>query len=132
MTTKTMLKLCATFESASGVALIAFPNSIVRAFVEDGLPGDVELARIAGLAPLLLGLVCWPKGDDDVSAQILMAQFVYTLLIALYLAYLRLAGGFASTLLLPISALHGLLALLLAGLAVERVLAANAPHAGQR
>ncbi len=132
MTTKSMLKLCAMFESASGVALITFRNLILSAFLGGGSPGDVELARVAGLAPLLLGLVCWPKGDDDVSAQILLAQFAYTLLIALYLGYLRLAGGFTSTLLLPTSVLHGLLALLLAVLAFERVLAANAPHAGQR
>ncbi len=69
-----MLKLCATFESASGVALIAFPNVIVWAFFGGGLSGDVELARGTGLAPLLLGLVCWPKGDDDVFAQILLAK----------------------------------------------------------
>ena len=132
MTTRTMLKLCATFESASGVALIAFPNSIVWAFFGGGLPGDVELTRGAGLAPLFLGLVCWPRGDGDVAAQILLAQFAYTLLVALYLGYLRLFGGFNSILLWPTSALHGLLALLLAGLAFERVSAAKAPRVDQR
>jgi hypothetical protein len=52
--------------------------------------------------------------------QLIFAQLTYNALTVLYLGYLRLEGGFTSSLLLPISALHGLMAIILAGLAYER------------
>ncbi len=126
LTTITLLRLCATFESATGVVQIAFPDFLVRVlFGSGGLSSDIVVSRGAGLGPFVLGLACWPI-EDDVAATVIWAQLVYNLLVALYLGYLRIAGGFVGALLWPACALHAVIALLLAVLAYERVSAAKA------
>jgi hypothetical protein len=49
----------------------------------------------------------------------LCGAFECNLLAALYLGYLKITGGFASTLLWPTCALYAVIALLMAGLACE-------------
>ena len=109
MTKQTLLRVCAAFEIATGVASIANPDFV----------GDFAITRAVGVGPLLLGLVCWPSGDD-IAARIIWAQLAYNLFTAIYLGFLRLAGGFASTLLWPLCALHAVIALMLAGLVYEK------------
>lgn len=119
MKTKTLLMMCGTFEIATGVAMIAAPGFVMREFFLGSASADIAMARAVGFGPLILGCICWPVGDD-VDSQLIFAQLTYNSLTALYLGYLRLEGGFTSPLLLPISALHGLIAIILAGLAYER------------
>jgi len=126
MTTNAILKLCGGFEGALGVALIAFPDFVLRAFFTGGfssdvLSSDVLVARVTGSVLLILGLGCWPRGEDEVSTSLLTSQFAYTALTAVYIAYLGFTGGFDSALLWVTSALHALLALLLAGITYERI-----------
>jgi hypothetical protein len=99
---------------------LAVPDSVIRTLLGSDSSGDIAIARIAGFGPFLLGLACWPGEDDVVTAQVLWAQLTYNLLIALYLGYLRVGGGFVSSALWPACALHASLALLLAGTAYER------------
>jgi len=101
-------------EVATGIALIALPEAVARlllgtSFAESG----IAVARLTGCALLSLGLGCWP-GDGEPTPQATRALFVYNLLAGLYLGYLRVDGGFAGILLWPASALHVLLAVLLA------------------
>ena len=120
MTTRTLVVLDAALEVATGVALIADPTFVVRVLLGAGLSaGGIAVGRVAGLGLLSLGLACWPSGDGA-SAQATWALFTYNLLVALYLGYLRLGGGFLGYLLWPAFALHALLALLLARPAYER------------
>lgn len=126
-----MLGLSAGFECASGFALIVFPEFIVREFFGSDLSGDVALARVTGFIVFLLGLAWWPRGEDGVAASILWTQFGYNLLIAMSLGYLGVAAGFGAVLVWLLCSLHVLLALLLAGLTYERVVAARSGRADQ-
>jgi hypothetical protein len=130
MTTRTLLRLCATFEGVTGIALMAEPDVIVRELFGGGLSGDITIARAAGFCLFFLSLVCWPS-EDDTAGQVIWAQLAYNLLTALYLGYLKLAGGIVSALLWPVCALYAVIALLLAGLAYERVSAAKTGRANQ-
>ena len=119
MTTKTLMRLCAAVEGATGVALFAAPDLVIRMVFGGGFTSDIAVARGAGLAPFVLGLACWPIGND-IPARVIWAQLTYSLLVGLYLVYLRVGGGFAGSLLWPASGLHAVMALLLAGLAYEK------------
>jgi len=130
MTTRTLLRLCATFEGVTGIALMTEPDFIVRELFGGGLSGDIAIARAAGLCSFFLGLACWPIGDD-IAGQVIWAQLAFNLLTALYLGYLKLAGGFVSALLWPVCVLYAVIALLMAGLAYESVSAAKTGRANQ-
>ncbi len=100
--------------------MIADPDFVARLLLGVGLSNTgIAVGRLAGLGLLSLGLACRP-GGDDASTQALVALFIYNLLAALYLGYLRVGAGFVSYLLWPACVLHALLALLLARPAYER------------
>src|SRR5882672_319338 len=112
MTTKTLVMLDAALEVATGVALIADPDLVVRVLLGAGLSGGgIAVGRLAGLGLLSLGLACWPSGNEA-TPQATWSLFTYNLLAALYLGYLRVGGGFVSYLLWPAFALHALLTIL--------------------
>ena len=132
MTTRMLVTLSAAIEAVTGVALIADPSLVARVLLGAGLSGaGIAVGRVGGLGLLSLGLACWRSGDDA-TARAIWALFIYNLLAAIYLGYLRLGGGFDSYLLWPACALHALLAVLLARPAYERVLAAKAAQADSR
>jgi hypothetical protein len=130
MTTRTLLRLCATFEGVTGITLMVEPDFIARELFRGGLSGDIAIARVAGLCSFFLGLACWPIGDD-IAGQVIWAQLAYSLLTALYLGSLKVAGGFVSALLWPVCALYAVIDLLMAGLAYERVSEAKTGRANQ-
>lgn len=114
MTTRTLVMLSAAIELATGIALIVAPGFVVHVLLgADASGAGIAVARVAGLGLLSLGLACWP-GSNDVTPRATRALFTYNLLVALYLGYLRVGGGFVSYLLWPACALHALLTLLLA------------------
>ncbi len=120
MTTRTLVRLSAALEAATGVALIAAPGFVVAVLLGAGLSGSgIAVARVGGFGLLSLGLACWPSGPDA-TAHAIRALFTYNLLAAVYLGYLRVGGGFVSYLLWPACVLHALLALLMARPAYEK------------
>ncbi len=99
-------------EMVSGLALIGLPGFVGRALLGADLSASgIAVARVAGLGLLSLGLACWP-GQHDIPPHVTRALFVYNLFAALYLGYLRMAGGFVSYLLWPASILHAVLTIL--------------------
>jgi hypothetical protein len=129
MTTKSLLRLCAGFVGATGLGLIISPGFVVL-LSGGGLSGDRVMAGGVGLVLLLLSLKCWPNGDD-IDGRAVWALLAYNLFTALYLGYLKFTAGFVSALLWPIFVLHAVIALLLVGLAYERVSAANIGRVNQ-
>ena|SRR5271167_3065311 len=128
MTTRTLARLSATIEAATGVALIAVPDLVARVLLGVGLSDSgVAVARIAGFGLLALGLASWPTAGDATPSTV-RALFAYNLLAALYLGYLRVSGEFVAFLLWPACALHAVVALLLARPAYS---AANANRANK-
>jgi hypothetical protein len=113
MTTKTLLTLAAGLEVATGVALSLSPTLVVRLLFGPELsPGGVAVGRVGGFALMSLAIACWPRNYP--SAPTTRALFLFNLLTALYLGYLKLAGNFTSYLLLPACLLHAVIAILLA------------------
>jgi hypothetical protein len=125
-----LMGLCATFEGALGVALIAGPYFAASEVFGAFLPGDIAVARGAGVFLLFLALVGSPIGED-IDPLILLVQFIYNLLTSLYLGYLSFTSGFVNNLLWPVCVLHAVIATLLAGLIHEKSVAINSGRANQ-
>ncbi len=114
MTATTVVRVSAAIEVATGAALIAVPGLVAHVLLNAELSdAGTAVARLAGIALLCLSLACW-TGSADASAPAIRGLFVYNLLAAVYLAYLRIGAGFDSYLILPACALHFVLGLLLA------------------
>jgi hypothetical protein len=126
MTTRTLIVVSAAIEAATGVALIANPDFVVNVLLRAGLSGaGVAVARVGGFGLLSLGLACWPN-REEVPARAIWVLFLYNLLAALYLGYLRFGGVFVSTVLLLAFVLHAVLTLLLVRPAYEAISAQKA------
>ena|SRR5271165_6203836 len=114
MTTRLLRTVSAAIEAATGIALIAVPELVGRVLLGVSLSeSGVAVARLAGVALLSLGLACWPTAND-INSSALRGLFVYNLLAAVYLGYLRASGEFAGFLLWPACALHAVLTILFA------------------
>ncbi len=109
---KTLLTISASLELATGVAVIAAPNLVVRVlFSADLTPGGEAVGRVGGCGLLSLAIACWPRSTGDHS-QPIKALLLYNLAAACYLGYLGITGEFGSPFLLPVAALHGALGVL--------------------
>jgi hypothetical protein len=126
MTTRTLVKVSAAIEAATGLALIAAPELVAHVLLGAGLSASgIAVARVAGFGLLSLGLACWPGAAGD-TPQVTRALLIYNLLAALYLGYLRVGGVFVSYLLWPACVLHALLAILFVRAWYQRLSSASA------
>jgi len=112
-TLKRILAFSSLVEGATGLALMIDPRLVVALLVGKSDVEELPLGRIVGIALLALGLASWPGRQPDSSASVVRAMLAYNALIALYLAYLYLAGHLGGLLLWPAVALHAVVALLL-------------------
>jgi len=111
MKIKTLLMLSSSLEFVTGLALIAAPSLVTKMLLSAELAaGGVSVGRVAGFGLVSLAMASWPFGEGD-QTQSVRALFLYNLLAACYLGYLRIGGEFSSVFLLPVSFLHGVLAL---------------------
>lgn len=102
-----VLALAAAGEIATGLALLLVPSLAGQALLGEDLTGvAITVARVAGIALIGLGVACWPGTP-------LMGMSIYSAAVALYLAYVGLAGGFVGMLLWPAVVLHVVLTVLL-------------------
>ena len=113
---RTLLIVTALLEAATGFALAAFPSLLVSLLI--GLPLDTRpgsvVGRLAGVALLTLGLVCWLARNDQqsrVMAGPVLAMLFYNVAAATLLAYVRLGLRLPGIGLWPAVALHAVLAL---------------------
>ena len=104
---KKALMFAAVAEAGTGLALATVPSLVGQLLLGQELTGiAIAVARVTGIALIALGVSCWPGPP-------LVGMLIYTTLVALYLAYLGVAGGFSGILLWPAVILHGILAVLL-------------------
>ena len=104
---KKALMFAAVAEAGTGLALATVPSLVGQLLLGQELTGiAIAVARVTGIALIALGVGCWPGPP-------LVGMLIYTTLVALYLAYLGVAGGFSGILLWPAVILHGILAVLL-------------------
>jgi hypothetical protein len=112
---KWVLVLAAAGEASLGVALLFVPSMVGQMLLGAELTGvAVNVARVAGIALIGLGIACWPGPS-------LVGMLTYSAAVGLYLAFVGIAGGPTGVLLWPAVILHAILTLLLAlALKVER------------
>jgi hypothetical protein len=123
MKVKTLLMFSSSVEFVTGVVLIAAPSLVANVLLSAGLTaGGEAIGRVCGFGLISLALACWPVGEGD-QPQPVKALFLYNLLAACYLGYLRIGGEFTSFFLLPAFVLHGVLAMLFARPAYRSVVA---------
>ena len=105
---KNALMFAAVGEAATGLALLVVPSLVGQLLLGEELTGvAIPVARVAGIALIALGIACWPGPP-------LVGMLIYSAAVALYLAYLGLAGGSSGMLLWPAVVLHAVLTALLA------------------
>ena len=105
---KWALVLAAVGEAATGVALLVVPSLVGQLLLGEELSGvAVPVARVAGIALIGLAIACWPGPP-------LLGMLAYSAAVALYLAYLGIAGGLNGILLWPAVVMHVILTALLA------------------
>jgi hypothetical protein len=105
---KTVLVLAAVGEAATGLALLLVPSRVAQLLLGTELTGAaVAMAGVAGIALIALAIACWP-GPPRVG------MLTYGGAVAVYLAYLGIAGRASGTLLWPVVVLHLVVTALLA------------------
>jgi hypothetical protein len=101
------LVFAAVGEATTGLALLVVPSIVGQLLLGEELTGiAVPVARVGGIALIGLGVACWPGTP-------LLGMLTYGAAVAVYLAYLGLAGGLGGILLWPAVALHAVLSILL-------------------
>lgn len=101
--TNRVLAFAGAAELATGLALLIAPSLVGQLLLGAELAGTATVvARVAGIALVGLGIACWPGPP-------IIGMVVYGAGVALYLAYLGLAGGMSGILLWPAVLLHAVL-----------------------
>jgi hypothetical protein len=127
MKTKPLLLLSSSLELVTGIALMASPTLVANLLFSAGLtpPGEAA-ARVGGFGLFSLAIATLPRGEGD-HAQSTTALFLYNLMAAPYLSYLKFSGEFNGPLLLVACVLHGLLAVLFLRRAYESLANKRSP-----
>jgi hypothetical protein len=107
-----LLAVAAVVEAATGAALIILPQAVARLLLGANLDGaGIAVGRVAGIALLSLGLLCWMSRQDTNKTAVLTAMLAYNLLVTAYLVYLGFDGNLVGRLLWPAVGIHALLTL---------------------
>ena len=110
-----LLSVAAVVEAVTGVALIVLPQAVARLLLGAELAGaGIAVARVAGIALLSLGLLCWMSRRDANKTAVLIAMLTYNFLVTAYLTYLEIGGELVGSLLWPAIVIHAVLTLLFA------------------
>jgi hypothetical protein len=106
-----LLVVSAIGEAFTGLVLLVYPPIVIRLLFGAEIAGaGIVMSRIAGIALIALGLACWPS---DAAGCGICGMLTYSLLAALYLSYVAIAGELVGILLWPAVVLHAGLTLLL-------------------
>jgi hypothetical protein len=107
-----LLVVAAVVEAATGVALIFVPQAVASLLLGAELAGaGIAVGRVAGIALLSLGLLCWMSRQDANNTAVLSAMLAYNLLVTAYLVYLGFGGNLVGRLLWPAVGIHAVLTL---------------------
>ena len=105
-----LLPVEAAIEATTGVALIIYPQAVSRLLLGADLAGTgIAVGRVAGIALLALGLVCWVSRQHVDKTATLAAMLTYNLLVTAYLLLLGFGGALVGILLWPAIAIHAVL-----------------------
>lgn len=105
-----LLMLSAIAEAATGLMLLVSPSIVTRLLLNETVVGAGSIVcRVAGIALIALGAVCWPDANIRLGS---LAMLTYSTIAMLLLAGAGIAGR-AGILLWPAVAVHATLCILL-------------------
>jgi hypothetical protein len=112
---KTLFIVMAALETATGLALIVSPSTLTWLLLGSSLDASpaIIIARLAGLALLSLGAVCWFAGLGRKSGMLAgptAAMLIYNIGATALLAYARIGLGLSGLALWPALLVHSALA----------------------
>jgi hypothetical protein len=112
MRVKLIVAAAAAIEVATAGLLIIAPAVFARLLLGADLSGaGAAVGRLAGISLLALALACWPHGTSPrQAAQPVLALVVFSVLCALFLAYVGIGGERSGILLWPAAATHAAVA----------------------
>jgi hypothetical protein len=106
-----VLAVAAAAEGGTGALLLAAPAIVVRLLFAAEIHGaGVMMSRLAAIALIGLGTVCWPSTD---TRRAFYGMVTYSVLAMLYLIYVGARGERVGPLLWPGVAVHAILIVLL-------------------
>ena len=109
-----VLGVAAAVEAVTGLALIVFPQLLIRLLFGAEVTGaGIVIGRVAGIALLSLGVGCRLGRQETSGGWALVAMLLYNVLVTLYLAVVGIGGEFVGVLLWPAVGLHAVLTALL-------------------
>lgn len=112
--TKT-LAFASVAEIATALALVVDPALVVRLLLGvEATDLGIPLARFLGIALFALGIACWPNAQrsrHDTAAY--RGMLTYNTLVALFLAWVFIAGHIGGVLLWPAVVVHAVVTVLM-------------------
>jgi Ca2+/Na+ antiporter len=107
-----LLSAAAAIEAVTGFALIISPQAVASLLLgADLAAAGSAVGRVAGIALLALGVVCWISRQDTDTNAVVAGMLTYNLLVTAYLMFLGFSGNLVGSLLWPAIAIHAVLTL---------------------
>ncbi|MDM0071799.1 hypothetical protein [Variovorax sp. J31P207] len=110
-----ILAIASIVEFATGLALLLIPAIVIRLLLGAESEGvALAIARLCGIALMMLGCACWPsRRASRIASTPTRAMLAYNAAAAVYLAWLGIAHAPVGWLLWPAVVLHAAFAALL-------------------
>lgn len=111
MKTKFLLIVTAIVESGAGIAFLIAPSLMTELMLGKGLstPSSIMVGRVAGIALLSIGLVCWlerGKVGNGQLAGLIVGLLVYNVSIPILLVYAAVVENMSGVAFWPGIGLH--------------------------
>jgi hypothetical protein len=113
---KNLLAITAIIESLTGLLLVVFPTKLTFLLLGSTLDGSAAftVARIAGVALIALGIVCWMSRNENkgsVMKGIITGLIVYNAGVVSVLAHTEIESGLSGIGLWPVVLVHFVMAI---------------------
>ncbi len=107
---KKLLTFTSILEALLGVSLIIFPSLVLKILFDMEMTAAISaVSRLTGIVYICFGIACFPAKEisgDIMKCPEVRAMFLYNILAAVYLGYLKYDSVFDGALLLPAVILH--------------------------
>lgn len=113
MKLKKLLLFTAFLEFTVGLVLFLIPATLISLLF--GIESDNNLnivGRFAGICLITFSIACWQRKnseDGKINKPAVNSMFIYNLLVAAFLLYLKFSTGLNGSLLLPAGIYHSLI-----------------------
>lgn len=110
---KKLLVFTSLVEFSLGISLVIVPSIVLKLLfgIEDS-KSITALSQLTGIVFLCFAIACFPSKnstDSNINASAFKAMFLYNILAAVYLGYMKFAEQFDGILLFPAVILHSMI-----------------------